>query len=170
LRRLRGEALLVRQIARTFQSARWATNEPLLDRSACLSWRIARVISGRLRGHPYAQYQSDASLAIRATNRILAGCLNFANKNRADGLKVVTKHVTALGRQLDDAIALAWSSEFSEALTRAQSDLRSLGTALLDETQSGGVQERPVIRAAFSNERVGDIGAALDGDWPYLAF
>ena len=69
LRRLRGEALLVREIARMFESSQWAANESLLDRSACASWRIARVVSGRLRGHPYAEYQKDAGAASRVAAR-----------------------------------------------------------------------------------------------------
>jgi hypothetical protein len=168
LRRLRSEALLVREIARTFESSRWAANESLLDRSACASWRIARVISGRLKGHPYAEYQQDAGVASRVRNRLYAYCLALANKNRVRALKVLEAHVGGLGRQLDDAIALAWSSDFSDALARSQLEIRSLGAALAQETRSGEMPERPALRSSRPGQMVGNL-ASLEGDWPYLA-
>jgi hypothetical protein len=171
LRRLRSEALLVREIARTFESTQWAANESLLDRSACASWRISRVVSGRLRGHPYAEYQKDASAASRAANRLQAFCLALINTNRLSALKVLETHVAALARQLEDAISLAWSSDFSDALGRSQFEIKSLSAALTAETRSGGAEERQALRPARSAEGVvGEIGAALEGDWPYLAF
>jgi hypothetical protein len=170
LRRLRSEALLVREIARTFESSQWAANESLLDRSACASWRIARVISGRLRGHPYAEYQKDAGAATRATNRLHASCLALINKGRLSALKVLAGHVAGLSRQLEDCISLAWSSEFSEALARSQFEIKAVAAALALETRNGGVEERPVLRPCRSEGMGGELGAALEGDWPYLAF
>jgi hypothetical protein len=169
LRRLRSEALLVREIARTFQSSQWAANESLLDRSACASWRIARVVSGRLKGHPYAEYQKDAGVASRLRNRLHAYCLALANKNRVQALKVLEAHVNALGRQLDDAIALAWSSDFSEALSRSQLEIKTVVATLAEETRSGEMQERPALRPSRPEQVVGNLGS-LGGDWPYLAF
>jgi hypothetical protein len=168
LRRLRDEALLVREAARTFESSQWAAKESLLERSACASWRIARLVSGRLRGHPYAEYQKDAGIASQVRNRLHAYCLAVVNKNRVQGLKVLEAHVNALGRQLDDAIALAWSSDFSEALSRSQFEIKTLGAALAEETLSGEIQERPSIRPSRSERVVGDL-RTFDGDWPYLA-
>jgi hypothetical protein len=170
LRRLRSGALLVREIARTFESSQWAANESLLDRSACASWRIARVISGRLRGHPYAEYQKDAGAATRAANRLHASCLALINKGRLSALKVLEAHVAALARQLEDCISLAWSSDFSEALARSQFEIKAVTAALALETLNGGVEERPAPRPSRSEGMVGELGAALEGDWPYLAF
>ncbi len=170
LRRLRGEALLVREIARKFEATPWARNEPLLSRGACASWRIARVVSGRLRGHPYSEYQRDVSLASRISHHLHAHFLSLAGKDRVRALKALEVHVTALARQLEDAIALAWSSDFSEALSRSHAEIKTVGAALAQETRSGGAHERPAIRTARSERVVGDLGAALDGGWPYLAF
>jgi hypothetical protein len=170
LRRLRSEALLVREIARTFESSQWAANESLLDRSACASWRIARVVSGRLRGHPYAEYQKDAGAATHAGNRLQANFLAMINKGRPQALKVLEARVASLARLLDDAISLAWSSDFTEGLSRSQFEIKSLAEALALETGSGGVQERPALHPAGSNAMAGELGAALEGDWPYLAF
>jgi hypothetical protein len=169
LRRLRDEALLVRQVARTFESSQWAANESLLDRCGCASWRIARVISGRLRGHPYAEYQKDATAVSRGASALRAYCLSLTHNSRAKGLAVLETHVNALSRLLDDAICLAWSSDFSEALSRAHSEIKSLSGALAKTNRSGEVQERPAMVSSRSDRMVGDIGPTLEGDWPYLA-
>jgi hypothetical protein len=170
LRRLRDEALRVREIARTFESSQWAASESLLDRTACASWRIARVVSGRLRGHPYVEFQKDASAASRAGHRLHAYYLALTHKNRPQGLNVLEAHLNTLGRRLDDAIALAWSSDFSAALSRCQVEIRTLTQALACETRSDGAQVRPVVRATQpSDASMGELGAALEGDWPYLA-
>ena len=34
----------------------------------------------------------------------------------------------------------------------------------------GGVEGRPVLRPSRSEGMAGELGAALEGDWPYLAF
>ena len=170
LRRLRSEALLVREIARTFESSQWAANESLLDRSACTSWRVARVVSGRLRGHPYAEYQKDAGTASRAANRMHALCLALTRKGRLPALQALESHVNALGRLLDDAVSLAYSSNFSEALCRAQLEIKSLGADLAQEGRGGRADERLVLRPSNAGRMVvGDLGSALEGDWPYLA-
>jgi hypothetical protein len=170
LRRLRSEALLVREIARTYESSQWAANESLLGRSACASWRIARLVSGRLKGHPYAEYQKNAGAVTQAGNRLQANCLALINKGRLQGLKVLEARVASLARHLDDAVSLAWSSDFSEALSRSQFEIKSLAAALALETSGGGVEGRPVLRPSRSEGMAGELGAALEGDWPYLAF
>jgi hypothetical protein len=172
LRRLRGEALLVREVARTFASTHWAANESLLDRTACASWRIARTVSGRLRAHPYAEYQRDAGAASRVADRLHASYLALTHKNRQRALQSLLMHVNTLGRQLDDAISLAWSSDFSEALSRSQFEIKALSAAIASQTQSGLAQERPQVKAAparTADGMAGDLGVALEGDWPYLA-
>jgi len=170
LRRLRSEALLVREIARTFESSHWAANESLLDRSACASWRIARVISGRLRSHPYAEYQKDAGAATRAANRLHASCLALMKKRRLSALKVLEARVAGLSRHLEDCISLAWSSDFSEALARSQFEIKAVAAALALETLNGVAGDRPALRPSRTEGMVGELGAALEGDWPYLAF
>jgi hypothetical protein len=170
LRRLRSEALLVRELARTFESSPWAANESLLGRSACASWRIARLVSGRLKGHPYAKYQKDAGIATQAGNRLQSHWLAMITKGRLKGLKVLEARVASLARHLDDAISLAWSSDFSEAMSRSQFEIRSLAVALSRETHSGATVERVALRPSRSEGMSGEITAALEGDWPYLAF
>jgi hypothetical protein len=166
LRRLRGEALLVREVARTFESTAWGARESLFARSACAGWRIARVVSGRLRSHPFVEYQKDASIGSQLRNRLQARYLALASRDRLQALRALDLHLNGLARQLDDAIAIAWSSDFSEALGRSRSEIRAVGAALAQETRECVPQERFGRRAA---RRVEGIEATLDGDWPYLA-
>ncbi len=171
LRRLRNEALLVREIARAFESSQWAANDSLLDQSACASWRIARITSGRLRGHPYAEYQKDAGATTRAANRLHAAALALINKGRLPALKVLEAHVAVLARRLEDCIALAWSSDFSAALARSHFEIKLVATALDRAIRQGGAEERPLLRASRPEAApAGELGATLESDWPYLAF
>jgi hypothetical protein len=126
------------------------------------------VVSGRLRGHPYTEYQKDAGAASRTGNRLHALYLALIHKNRVPALRALEAHVNALGKLLDDAISLAWSSDFSEALSRAQLEIKTLSAALAEETRSGRMQERLAVRPS-AERMVGDLGSALEGDWPYLA-
>ena len=159
----------MREIARTFGSTAWAAHEPLVERSAGAGWRIARVVSGRLRSHPYADYQKDASLAAQLWNRLHARYLALASRDRAQALRALDVRLNALGRQLDDAIVLAWSSDFSEALARSRAEIRVISATLAHEPpRSDMPQQRLALgRPGPSAEH---LEAALDGDWPYLAF
>jgi hypothetical protein len=169
LRRLRSEALLVREIARMYESSRWAGSDSLLDRCACAGWRIARIVSGRLRSHPYAEYQKDVGAAALLSNRLRAFGLAIAHNKPARAFAVLEAHVQTLNRQLDDAIRLGWSSDFSAALNRAHVEIKSLSAALASTNRGAAAEERPVALPVGSDRVVGDLGPALEGDWPYLA-
>jgi len=166
LRRLRSAALLAREIARMLDSARGAT-EPLLERAACASWRIARLVSGRLRNHPYERYQSDPGVLSLARNRVWAWYLSATSRDRRAALRALEARLDALAKQLDDTVALAWSSDFSDAMRRAQAEIHAILEALAQETRSG-VARGPLVPHAGAD--LGELAPALEGDWPYLAF
>jgi hypothetical protein len=71
LRRLRSEALRVREVALALGSTE-SLDKRLLDRGACTAWRIARVVSGKLKAHPYLRYQKGVSVGSLVTNRLFA--------------------------------------------------------------------------------------------------
>jgi hypothetical protein len=171
LRRLRREALRVREIARALGSTEWAKNDALLSRGACASWRIARVVSGRLKAHPYLRYQKGVGVGSLLRNRVLGAYLRLARKNRMQGLKEYEAQLQGLARRLDDARALTWSTSFSDSLGRSQTEIRSLIQVLALETKSALVPERSLIRAAArADSLVGNLAPTIEGDWPYLAF
>lgn len=166
LRQLRNEALLVRELARTFDASAEADDAPACAHVAGASWRIARVVSGRLRSHPYAEYQRDASVWAQLLHRLHARCVALTCRTREQRLGALRGRLTRLARRLDDAIVLAWTSEFSEALGRSRGEVRGLIGALGQPAGQGVV---PAVRAARRPLAGGLGAAALDADWPYLA-
>jgi hypothetical protein len=185
LRRLRDEALRVRQIARRLGAARWGNNDPLLNRGACASWRLVRVVTGKLIEHPYLRYQQGPGLGTLLGNRLAAEWIAVTRKERSRGLNALAFELQSLSRQLDDARALTWSTDFSDALGRSRSDINSLLHALGAETQTAtetratenqGVALEPRLRPARAegaprtDSLVGGLAQRLEGDWPYLAF
>lgn len=178
LRRLRDEALRVRQIARRLGAAPWG-GDPLLARGACASWRIVRVVTGKLIEHPYLRYQQGAGVGSLIGHRLAAEWLAFLCKDRSQGLKAYASELQSLFRQLDDARALTWSTDFSDALGRSQNEIKVLLQELAVETgvESVPVQNRRLpVRAGRAeaaprtDSLVGELAKRLETDWPYLAF
>jgi hypothetical protein len=181
LRRLRDGALRAREIARRLGTARWGMKDPLLARGACASWRLARVVAGKLIEHPYLRYQQGAGVGSLFGNRLAAGWTAWVSKDRSSGLKAYTSELQSLSRQLDDARALTWSTDFSDALGRSQSEIKTLLRTLAVEVHgaeidSAPVEMRPPVRtpragsAARPDGLVGELAKELEVDWPYLAF
>jgi hypothetical protein len=184
LRRLRDEALRVRQIARRLGAARWGNNDPLLNRGACASWRLVRVVTGKLIEHPYLRYQQGPGLGTLLGNRLAAEWIAVTRKERSRGLNALAFELQSLSRQLDDARALTWSTDFSDALGRSRSEISSLLHALANQTaaetqaatETHDVAVEPRLRPARAegaprtDSLVGGLAQRLEGDWPYLAF
>jgi hypothetical protein len=180
-RRLRDGALRVREIARRLGAARWGIDEPLFARGACASWRIARVVTGKLMEQPYLRYQRGAGLGALIDNRLAAEWIALISKNRSSGLKAFAAELRSLARQLDDVRALTWSIEFSDALGRSQSEIKTLLRTLDVEIDGAEIENlalstREPVRAAGAasiprNDRLaGEIAERFEADWPYLAF
>jgi hypothetical protein len=186
LRRLRDEALRVREIARRLGTARWGIKNPLLARGACASWRIVRVVTGKLIEHPYLRYQQGAGVGSLIGNRLAAEWIALVSKDRSSGLKAYASELESLSRTLGDARALTWSTDFSDALGRSQSEIKTLLQTLAieihgAETESVPLETRLPVRAvrtgaartgsaASTDGLVGELAKGFEGDWPYLAF
>jgi len=184
LRRLRAEALRAREIARRLGTARWGTKDPLLERGACASWRLARVVTGKLIEHPYLRYQQGAGVGSLVGNRLAAEWIALVHKDRSSGLKAYASELQSLSRQLDDARALTWSTDFSDALGRSKSEIKTLLRTLDVESQSVETEPVPLepletrlpVRTARAGSvprtdtLVGELAKGFETDWPYLAF
>jgi hypothetical protein len=166
LRRLRGEALRVREVARALGSTQWAND--LLARGAFASWRIARVVSGRLKAHPYLRYQRGVGLGSIVANRLFARFLAATTRNQVQALKRYESHLQRLVRHLDDTRALSWSSDFSDTLGRSLYEFQSLLEDLAQITESTVPTALPA-RATRTGNLVGELARGVEGDWPYLA-
>ena len=170
LRQLRSSALRVRAVARALSATRAAAEDPLLTRGACASWRIARVVSGRLKAHPYLRYQKDTSLGVIVLNGVLARWLALKSRNRLQALCEYETNLLRLARQLEDARALTWSTDLSETFGRSQTEIRSLLAAVAGETAASGSKRLPQPELSLADGGVGALSPAIEGDWPYLAF
>ncbi|MGC1524315.1 MAG: hypothetical protein WA803_22440 [Steroidobacteraceae bacterium] len=164
LRRLRGTALRVRALAIALESS--DSHNSVISRSAVTCWRIARMITGRLRGHPDLSYQRGPGELRALLDRINAGVRGTAARSRNRTFEVLAGEMRGVGRELDDARALTMSSELSDDWGRLQIEVRRLIAEL------GGGPRQDTESRALARERdsipeaEGDVG----GNWPYLAF
>jgi hypothetical protein len=129
LRRLRRKALNGRALASYLSSGK---RGGLHERAALVNWRIARIATGRLRSHPYRNYQKDPGFLERGAGLVNAYIMATLAKMRRSGMRILLDEISAVSREMDDTRALTWSAELSDALGRAQKSMR----ALLDEVRA----------------------------------
>jgi hypothetical protein len=166
LRRLRNSALRVRAVARALADTRAVHGDPLLGNAACAAWRVARAVSGHLRGHPYVRFQRDAGIGSIVANSVVATGEAVIATNRTKAFKTLSRRLRKMLRELEDARAVTLTPDLSDAFGRSLSEFRPmLAQAELEARpvarQRSGVPVRGAAHAAY--------GASTDGDWPYLA-
>ncbi len=170
LRRLRALALRVRAIARMLGSKPYVLNDSLLGRGAGASWRIARAVSGRLKGHPYACYQQDPGFGQQLCDTLFASFLALGVADRPRALAAYESHLWALARQLADVRALTWAPDLIDCLGRSQLEINALLEAVARET--GRTHDRLQLAPGrpLAANGAGNFANPLDGGWPYMAF
>jgi hypothetical protein len=178
LRGLRDTALRARAIATVleFSSANRgsARRTETLRASAAACWRIARVVTGRLRAHPYLSYQRGPSQLRGTYHRFSAKVLAAVARYQGRSLQTLSQELRSVVRELDDARALTWSAELSDTFGRSQLQIRQLIEELdagarheLGYHESAARDEVPAIarpRAPRAHE-----GDTAHANWPYLA-
>jgi hypothetical protein len=167
LRALRGSALRVRAVARALGENGATLNDPLLKTGAGAAWRIARAVSGRLRAHPYAPFQRDATFAILLRNSVVAKVSALTSADRRHAFEAFDWQLRSLSRELDDARALTRTAELSDIFGRSQSEVRWLLGAVRCAKRGAPCAATPVpaLAPAASNTAAASSGR----DWPYLA-
>jgi hypothetical protein len=174
LRRLRGAALKLRALAKELGPRGGALDDMLLHRGACAAWRVARIVSGRLRAHPFVDFQKDAGAGLLLRNAIAAKLTAQVASTRLQALNAFGRQLKLVSRQLDDARALAWDRDLSDTLGRSQSELRAVAAAT-DAAVSCASQDRalPSVRqidAAPLGTLAGiPRGERAAADWPFVA-
>jgi hypothetical protein len=141
----------------------------MLSRSAGGCWRIARVITGRLRAHPHLGYQRGPSRVRGAHSYLGAAFVAGVARMQGRTLQCCSAQLRLLTRELDDARALTWSADFSDSLGRFQLQIRSL----IEEVEAAAQWEAGTIGAAARAEtRNCTRKPRAEGApaWPYLAF
>ena len=134
LRRLRNTALRARAIAAALDSDP-TERSAVLSAGAQLCWRIARLMTGQLRAHPYLNYQRGPSEVRAAFHRVSAAVLGAIARYRGRHRQIYAEELRHVARELDDTRALTWSADLGDALGRLQTQIRRL----LQEMDAGAL-------------------------------
>lgn len=180
LRQLRERALGTRALAVAMDSGELSLNTALA-RSAQSCWRIAKVVTGALRGHPNLSCQRDYGIGRAAYDRLNAAFMAIVARRRDTSAQVFCEQLWGVARLLDDVRALTWSGELSATLGRAQLQMRGLlrefeaatrHEARANRNPVAPQRPRTAARASrnASHPAMGrDESAAKSANWPYLA-
>ena len=171
LRRLRNTALGARAVAATL-GADPAPRDSVFSRGAVNCWQIARVITGLLRAHPYLSYQRGPSEVRGIYDRVRAGLLGGIARYRGRSHQTFSDELRRVARELDDARALTWSSDLSDALGRSQRQIRGLIEELDADAgvrTASGSRHETAPRVETRIAAVRDDAGSVAGNWPYLA-
>ena len=167
LRKLRDIALRTRALAKVLDADSTIHNS-VYARSALICWTIVRVASGRLRAHPYLNYQKGPSRWRQLADRLSAVMTGLTVRGRDRRLAAYAQQVQSVDREVADVRALTWSPDLSDALGRTQIQMRRLARELNIGGEPATIVPRvkPLVRA--------DAGTSLNGiaaedSWPYLA-
>lgn len=166
LRRLRDTALRGRAIATALESPR---HTAMSCASATACWRIARVVTGRLRAHPYLGYQREPSEWRGAYHRFSANLRSMIARYQGRQLQTLALELQRVVRELDDARALTWSADLSDTFGRSQLQIRRLIEELSDEARhEPGANPVSAALRGLAEAHANDGGSAA-ANWPYLA-
>ncbi|HEY0746512.1 MAG TPA: hypothetical protein VGD63_07425 [Steroidobacteraceae bacterium] len=162
LRNLRNVALRARAFAQVLDSPR--SECAVFEKSAVTCWTIVRIATGRLRAHPYVSYQKGPGRLRDLADRSIAALATITARRRGRCASVYAEVLRGLVRAVDDARALTWSAELSDALGRTQVQLRRLNLELQSRAlhESGNLGQSEPQDSALQ-----DI--AVERNWPYLA-
>jgi hypothetical protein len=170
LRKLRSVALRARALAKILDSD-CTQEQSVFARSAVMCWTIARIASGHLRAHPYLSYQQGPSALDDAADSLTAAlaALNARRRNRRSS--VYEQQLRSVAREVNDARALTWSPDLSDALGRIQIRMQRLANELelgtLAETGATLTPRTKAVARAETSNSLDEIAA--DNAWPYLA-
>jgi uncharacterized protein YukE len=169
LRHLRATVLKARALAAAMHSSS-SESDTVFSRSAVSCWRIARVVTGRLRAHPYQSYQRDASTVRALFDRVNAQVLAAVSQRQGQAFRTFAAELKRVAREVDNARSLTWSADLSDSLGRSQTEIRRL----IKEVEQGARKESGSFTDAVSRVDAGiavrNDTAAVEGNWPYLAF
>jgi len=169
LRRLRNSVLRARAVARVLDS-RSGRLSSAFARGAVDCWRIARVVTGKLRAHPNLACQQDPGDLHTLYNHVAAQWVGRVALRRGRPWRRLAAELQRVSRELDDVRALTWSSDLSDTLGRAQMRMRRLVAEVdIAAHKEGGSSLQPArLDTALTTGARADSGSRA-GQWPYLA-
>jgi hypothetical protein len=170
LRRLRNTALKARALAVALESTP-VRRRSVLSRSAVSCWLIVRVVTGRLRAHPYLRYQRGPSDVRAGYDRISASVIGGIARRRGRGLQTLSVELQRVVRELADARALTWSADLSDTFGRSQGQIETLIKEVKAgmRNEAGSYHETDARADSEPCASVDNSGNAA-ANWPYLTF
>jgi hypothetical protein len=135
-----------------------------------LCWTIARIATGRLRAHPYLPYQKGPGSTGRAADLMFGAWSAFAARRRNRSFDTYALQFESLARAVDDARALTWAPDLSDALGRMQLRMHRLANEL-DAAARAECGARTPSRHRTQMQAATDAGLdeISENNWPYLA-
>jgi hypothetical protein len=161
LRKLRSVALRARALGK-FLDSDLNVNDSVFARGSVLCWTIARIVTGRLRAHPYESYQRGHGELAGLTDAAVAAALAISARRQNRQLNLFADHLQAVAGEVDDVRSVSWSPDLSDALGRMQVQMRSLMGEL--DCRLPGQRS-----TAVAEQRRPLQGIAVEDSWPYLA-
>jgi hypothetical protein len=170
LRKLRSVALRARALAKTLDSD-CTQEQSVFARSAVMCWTIARIASGHLRAHPYLSYQQGPSPLRDVADSMIASLAALTARRQNRRLSVYGRELRNVAREVDDARAVTWSPDLSDALGRIQIRMQRLANELdMGALAETGATLTPRTKAVARAETTSSLNElAADNSWPYLA-
>jgi hypothetical protein len=159
LRKLRNVALRARALAKALETD--SIDDCVFAKSAAICWTISRIATGHLRAHPYLKYQQGPSQIRELIDRASASIVAVTARRRNRCFSVYAPELHGVSREVADVRALTWSADLSEALGRAQLQLRRL------EKQFDSGAQHEVGAVPQQSDALDDMGT--QPKWPYLA-
>ena len=175
LRHLRNTALQARAVAialhgASSKHAAQSKDESVFSRIALACWRIARAVTGKLRAHPYQNYQREPARLRSLYDGALAAVIGSVARYRRRSFGAYSARLKRVARELDDARALTWSPAMSDTLGRSQIEirgvLRELAAAAREEA---GTHGEAAARVDAGGGGIRGDASRIAANWPYLA-
>jgi hypothetical protein len=168
LRRLRDTVLRARAMAKVLNSHSGMLNS-VFSRAAVDCWRIARVLTGKLRSHPYLAYQRGPGVTRTICDYMSTLLLGSLAVKGGRQWRTFARELQRVSRELDDVRSLTWSSELIDALGRSQTQIRML----LEEVDAAARKECGSSHQPARMDAPIMVGGGDDSgrneQWPYLA-
>jgi hypothetical protein len=185
LRNMRNKALRMRALASTLGACE-GDRSSVFSRGAAIGWRISRVITGTLRGHPFAPYQRGPSVGRRMFDQVGVRLEAAVARRNRRSWELFAEELRGVYRELNDARAVTRSAELSDSFGRFLLQMRRLQQEMdIDLRHAGAAQQQSAVRLDGTMRVGGPIGiagamrrkdrvdlddSAASGSWPYLAF
>ena len=162
LRRLRDAALGTRALARALNST---GSDPALTEAEMLCWSISKIAAGRLRAHPYPDFQRDQSAARRRWDQACALVEAAVARRLRRDHQTLAVDLASVARELDLTRSLSRIQDLSDAFGRMQVRMRDVQEKIERSARSS----EQAVRTAMDRADQGRDSGVTPIVLPYLS-